>query len=114
MFCKKSRSVDNISGKYGSKTIDRYFTPKLQKDINNNCETKFKNVSEEINYYPNCDTSVWMRSCEKEVVEPIFGKTTGEIPKWLKGTLLRNGPGNLKVGNYEFDHLFDSSALLHR
>ncbi|XP_074107320.1 neither inactivation nor afterpotential B [Cotesia typhae] len=84
------------------------------KDINNNCETKFKNGGEEVDYYPNCDTSIWMRSCEEEVVEPIFGKTTGVIPKWLKGTLLRNGPGNLKVGNYEFDHLFDSSALLHR
>ncbi|CAD6217193.1 GSCOCG00004716001-RA-CDS [Cotesia congregata] len=83
------------------------------KDINNNCQPRFKDA-EEVDYYPNCDTSVWMRSCEKEVIEPIFGKTTGVIPKWLKGTLLRNGPGNLKVGDYEFDHLFDSSALLHR
>ncbi|KZC05840.1 Beta,beta-carotene 9',10'-oxygenase [Dufourea novaeangliae] len=65
-------------------------------------------------YYPNVDTSVWMRSCEKEVRDPIPGKITGTIPSWLKGTLLRNGPGSLKVGEYSFNHLFDSSALLHR
>ncbi|KAL6261935.1 hypothetical protein P5V15_007018 [Pogonomyrmex californicus] len=69
----------------------------------------------EANYYTNCDSSVWMRSCEKEVIEPLQStEITGNIPKWLKGTLLRNGPGNLKVGEYRFQHLFDSSALLHK
>ncbi|XP_031832815.1 neither inactivation nor afterpotential B isoform X2 [Nomia melanderi] len=69
---------------------------------------------EEKVYHPNCDSSVWMRSCEKEVTDPLPGKVTGTIPSWLKGTLLRNGPGSLKVGEYRFNHLFDSSALLHR
>ncbi|XP_076240151.1 neither inactivation nor afterpotential B [Calliopsis andreniformis] len=69
---------------------------------------------EKDNYYPNCDSSVWIRSCEKEVPEPLPGKLIGKIPPWLKGTLLRNGPGSLKVGEYTFNHLFDSSALLHR
>jgi carotenoid isomerooxygenase len=32
----------------------------------------------------------------------------------LNGSLLRNGPGSLKVGEMTFSHLFDSSALLHR
>ncbi|XP_063893598.1 carotenoid isomerooxygenase [Helicoverpa armigera] len=64
--------------------------------------------------YPNCDASVWLRSCEEEVSEPLEGTTTGELPPWLRGTLLRNGPGSLKVGDMRFDHLFDSSALLHR
>lgn len=66
------------------------------------------------NYWPNCDTSIWTRSCEHEVIDPIPGKVTGTVPKWLKGVLLRNGPGSLKVGEYTFNHLFDSSALLHR
>ncbi|XP_071651429.1 carotenoid isomerooxygenase isoform X2 [Temnothorax longispinosus] len=80
-------------------------------DINEN-ETS---PDAEGNYYANCDTSVWMRSCEKEVIEPLRStEIIGAIPKWLKGTLLRNGPGNLKVGNYCYQHLFDSSALLHR
>lgn len=75
-----------------------------------------ENESEEekTNYFPNCDSSVWMRSCKSEVIEPISGKITGKIPHWLKGTLLRNGPGSLQVGEYTFNHLFDSSALLHR
>lgn len=64
--------------------------------------------------YPNCDASVWMRSCGEEVIEPMEGTTTGVIPTWLNGSLLRNGPGSLKVGKMMFNHLFDSSALLHR
>ncbi|KAK9307101.1 hypothetical protein QLX08_002434 [Tetragonisca angustula] len=75
-----------------------------------------ENESEEekVNYFPNCDASVWMRSCKQEVIEPIIGEVTGRIPSWLRGTLLRNGPGSLQVGKYSFNHLFDSSALLHR
>lgn len=67
-----------------------------------------------IDYYPNVDNSVWMRSCEQEVIQPINGKVSGHLPSWLKGTLLRNGPGSLKVGEQRFDHLFDSLALVHR
>lgn len=50
----------------------------------------------DICYYANCDASVWMRSCEKEVIEPLrSSEIIGSIPQWLTGTLLRNGPGNL-------------------
>ncbi|XP_055612712.1 carotenoid isomerooxygenase isoform X2 [Uranotaenia lowii] len=64
--------------------------------------------------YPNCDVNVWLRSCEQEIVNPIEGIVKGNIPEWLNGSLLRNGPGSLKVGEMTFNHLFDSSALLHR
>ncbi|XP_008211130.1 carotenoid isomerooxygenase isoform X1 [Nasonia vitripennis] len=76
--------------------------------------SKHNAIDDYVNFYPNVDTSVWMRSCEHEVIEPITGKISGSVPDWLKGSLLRNGPGSLKVGEYRFDHLFDSSALLHR
>ncbi|KAL9692872.1 hypothetical protein quinque_012157 [Culex quinquefasciatus] len=66
------------------------------------------------NCYPNCDVNVWLRSCEQEIVEPIAGEVRGVVPEWLNGSLLRNGPGSLKVGDMTFNHLFDSSALLHR
>lgn len=66
------------------------------------------------NYYPNCDASVWLRSCEEEIIEPINGVVSGCIPEWIKGSLLRNGPGSIKVGDMFFNHLFDSAALLHR
>ncbi|NP_001266310.1 carotenoid isomerooxygenase isoform X2 [Bombyx mandarina] len=71
-------------------------------------------AAETQNLYPNCDSSVWLRSCEEEVTEPLDGNITGTLPPWLRGTLLRNGPGSLKVGAMRFKHLFDSSALLHR
>lgn len=29
--------------------------------------------------YPNCDSSVWLRSCEEEVDEPLEGKITGRF-----------------------------------
>jgi carotenoid isomerooxygenase len=56
-----------------------------------------------------------MRSCEHEVIEPLKSDAvSGSIPKWLKGTLLRNGPGSLKVDEYRYQHLFDCFALLHK
>ncbi|XP_015179593.1 PREDICTED: carotenoid isomerooxygenase [Polistes dominula] len=84
-------------------------------NINNDTNLVKNNDTENgPNYWPNCDASTWTRSCEYEVIDPIPGHIVGKIPKWLKGTLLRNGPGSLKVGDYTFNHLFDSSALLHR
>ncbi|XP_037894912.1 carotenoid isomerooxygenase isoform X1 [Glossina fuscipes] len=64
--------------------------------------------------YPNCDSTVWLRSCREEIIEPIEGHVIGKIPDWIKGSLLRNGPGNWKVGDMSFQHLFDCSALIHR
>ena len=63
---------------------------------------------------PKYDVNVWLRSCDKEILEPVEGISTGEIPMWINGSLLRNGVGSLKVGNETFNHLFDASALLHR
>lgn len=64
--------------------------------------------------YPNCDQTVWMRTCKKEIVTPLKGITEGHIPKWLEGNLLRNGPGCLEFENDSYLHLFDSLALLHK
>jgi carotenoid isomerooxygenase len=36
------------------------------------------------------------------------------IPNWINGSLLRNGPGSIKVGEMTFNHLFDSAGLLHK
>ncbi|XP_014224940.1 carotenoid isomerooxygenase isoform X1 [Trichogramma pretiosum] len=123
---RKSKSLDNINtSKWNviKKYLDRKNSLQIFPKIQNNLECKktsenktkgLPGQDDSINYYPNVDTSIWMRSCEQEVVEPMSGTLTGYIPDWLKGTLLRNGPGSLKVGEYRFDHLFDSSALLHR
>ncbi|GER25576.1 carotenoid cleavage dioxygenase 8, partial [Striga asiatica] len=38
----------------------------------------------------------------------------GQIPNWLNGTYLRNGPGLWHIGDYNFRHLFDGYATLVR
>lgn len=39
--------------------------------------------------------------------------TTGTIPSWLSGTLVRNGPVTVKIHNHTNDHWFDGLAMLH-
>ncbi len=39
---------------------------------------------------------------------------SGEIPSWLCGSLLMNGPGKSSYGGRPVGHLFDGSALLHK
>ncbi|KAH9799631.1 Carotenoid cleavage dioxygenase 8 [Citrus sinensis] len=51
-------------------------------------------------------TSVRQERWEGELV------VQGEIPLWLKGTYLRNGPGMWHIGDYNFRHLFDGYATL--
>ncbi|KAM4721781.1 beta,beta-carotene 15,15'-dioxygenase [Rhinophrynus dorsalis] len=49
----------------------------------------------------------------KECPEPIKAEVQGQIPKWLQGTLLRNGPGIHSVGEMTYNHWFDGLSLLH-
>lgn len=39
---------------------------------------------------------------------------TGRIPSFLKGSLLRLGPGLFEIGDEPFYHLFDGQALMHK
>ena len=58
-------------------------------------------------------------------MEPILFKTldaevdslleiNGKIPKWLNGTLLRNGPAKFEQQDKKFAHWFDGYAMLHK
>jgi beta,beta-carotene 9',10'-dioxygenase len=38
----------------------------------------------------------------------------GDLPGWLAGTLVRNGPGTFRVGSQTYRHWFDGLAMLHR
>ncbi|MFB6118774.1 carotenoid oxygenase family protein [Halosegnis sp.] len=38
----------------------------------------------------------------------------GDLPGWLSGSLVRNGPGSFRVGNDSVDHWFDGLAMLTR
>ncbi|QCJ45917.1 carotenoid oxygenase family protein [Haloprofundus sp. MHR1] len=44
--------------------------------------------------------------------EPL--RIEGEIPPWLEGTLVRNGPGSFAVGDRRVNHWFDGLAMLRR
>ncbi|XP_074596322.1 carotenoid-cleaving dioxygenase, mitochondrial-like [Brevipalpus obovatus] len=54
------------------------------------------------------------RSCDQECNKPVGARIKGSIPKWLKGTLLRNGPGMKEIGGQRMGHLFDGLALIHQ
>jgi beta,beta-carotene 9',10'-dioxygenase len=49
----------------------------------------------------------------RETLEPRELSVNGEVPKWLTGSLLRNGPGDWSVGADRLAHWFDGFALLH-
>ena len=53
-------------------------------------------------------------SHSKKIFKNITLSLTGNVPRWLKGTLIRNGPGSLECGDSRFQHLFDGAALLQR
>jgi beta,beta-carotene 9',10'-dioxygenase len=39
---------------------------------------------------------------------------TGELPRWLQGSLLRTGPAKWDLGDRSVNHWFDGLAMLHR
>ncbi|WP_255148934.1 carotenoid oxygenase family protein [Halorarius halobius] len=57
------------------------------------------------------DATLGFRSQTAEFVdEPL--PVEGEIPSWLDGRLVRNGPGRFEAGGERFTHWFDGLAML--
>jgi len=52
------------------------------------------------------------KSLERETHLPRID-LDGKLPKWLTGTLLRNGPALFEIGEEKFNHWFDGLAMLH-
>ena len=52
-------------------------------------------------------------SLEDEVTDNQLS-VMGEIPPWLTGTLVRNGPAKFEVGNQNYRHWFEGLGILHR
>nr|CAB3225293.1 RPE65 RPE65 homolog [Phallusia mammillata] len=52
----------------------------------------------------------------RPATEKIAAQCTakGQIPHWLEGEVLRNGPGEFEVGSDKFNHLFDGHAFVHK
>uniref|UniRef100_A0A131Y215 Putative beta beta-carotene n=1 Tax=Ixodes ricinus TaxID=34613 RepID=A0A131Y215_IXORI len=59
-------------------------------------------------------TDLLGRSCLEEVEAPLRGRVTGVFPSWLRGRLLRNGPGLNFVGPDRYQHAFDGLSLLRQ
>ena len=50
----------------------------------------------------------------QEPVSPTALQVQGDLPSWLEGTFIRNGPGLFYVGKDRFNHWFDGLAMLHK
>ncbi|XP_069038565.1 carotenoid-cleaving dioxygenase, mitochondrial isoform X2 [Lepisosteus oculatus] len=50
----------------------------------------------------------------EETPEPVGARVQGQIPAWVRGSFLRNGPGKFEFGNHEYNHWFDGMALMHQ
>ncbi|XP_066494064.1 beta,beta-carotene 15,15'-dioxygenase [Tiliqua scincoides] len=50
---------------------------------------------------------------KQEHPEPLEAEVQGQIPSWMEGILLRNGPGMHTIGESKYNHWFDGMALLH-
>lgn len=53
------------------------------------------------------------RSLDEEVQDRKL-PVEGEIPEWLSGSLVRNGPGKFEAGGDRFAHWFDGLAMLRK
>ncbi|XP_078350150.1 carotenoid-cleaving dioxygenase, mitochondrial-like [Oculina patagonica] len=60
------------------------------------------------------DLSCLFQSIDELPAEPISAEVKGNLPSWLSGTLIRNGPGRFECGDTSFNHWFDGQGLLHR
>jgi len=50
---------------------------------------------------------------QKQETELTKLQIVGEIPKWIRGKLIRNGPAIFEVGNTKLRHWFDGYGMLH-
>jgi carotenoid cleavage dioxygenase-like enzyme len=55
-----------------------------------------------------------LQDLDNEITHAPLQLISGQVPPWLKGTLLRNGPGRFSLGNEQLLHWFDGLAMLHR
>jgi carotenoid cleavage dioxygenase-like enzyme len=55
-----------------------------------------------------------LRSLKSSTEQPIKAIIKGELPKWLNGSLFRNGPGRFEFNGKTYSHLFDGQACVHK
>ncbi|CAP35893.2 Protein CBG18441 [Caenorhabditis briggsae] len=50
----------------------------------------------------------------ENVIEPKMCSTSGTVPSYLKGTMVRNGPGMFEIGENKYNHWFDGLGFIQR
>ena len=63
---------------------------------------------------PNIENVGRMFQTMKENPDPVTLKYQGRVPRWLRGSFYRNGPGKYEYGNQTFTHFFDPSAIVQQ
>jgi len=58
------------------------------------------------------DYRLGFESLDREIQESSL-PVEGDLPGWLAGTLIRNGPAQFEVGDQDYNHWFDGHAMLH-
>ncbi|KAM5245981.1 carotenoid-cleaving dioxygenase, mitochondrial [Ctenodactylus gundi] len=53
-------------------------------------------------------------STAEERPHRVSARVRGSLPEWLRGCLLRVGPGKFEFGKDRYNHWFDGMALLHQ
>uniref|UniRef100_A0A1I7TZ04 Beta,beta-carotene 9',10'-oxygenase n=2 Tax=Caenorhabditis tropicalis TaxID=1561998 RepID=A0A1I7TZ04_9PELO len=48
------------------------------------------------------------------VIEPKLCSTSGTAPSYLRGTMVRNGPGMFEIGDNKYEHWFDGLGFIQR
>lgn len=61
--------------------------------------------------FPTSERHVTLKDTNNGAVFIFF--CAGNIPSWLQGTLLRNGPGLFSVGETSYQHWFDGMAIMN-
>ena len=77
------------------------------------CWTRFEKIKIDFDTPQPREQSLIFKTAN-EISKPIIGEPTGKIPDWLKGTLLKNGPGLFEFGDQYISHLFDGMAMIRR
>lgn len=63
---------------------------------------------------PHFKNQIFTRTATREFETPVEGKLEGEIPKYLNGILISNGPGKYSVGDHKLNHHYDGLGMLQK
>ena len=55
-----------------------------------------------------------LRTVRQGTTKPVRAAVKGNLPKWLNGSLFRNGAGRFEFNDKYHNHLFDGAACVNK